>query len=295
MAYSKIIHTKSEASGAIPADSSLSYGEIAINYSDGHLYIKKADNTIKKVASSDFPVQIAALESDVKSLTNNIDFINLQFRSADDLDFGRSNINSLRLNNSLTYGLLNEVGNSSANSLIFGIKNSTVGTKAIAIGDNNVAYGENSISIGSYVRTPSNVAEVGNWTNVDSVLSRVSSVRLANKNVAMTLLNSSTKTDAGGGVVGEEVFDSLPEDMYTIRRNVNEILLDVNIGGTVQTCSFGDSSTSPGKAVLSNSSDAASGTVIEPVTSIRHVTQAQYTALLNASNVDAGTLYIVND
>ena len=35
MAYSKIIHTKSEAVGAVPAQNSLSYGEIAINYSDG--------------------------------------------------------------------------------------------------------------------------------------------------------------------------------------------------------------------------------------------------------------------
>ena len=294
MAYSKIIHTKSEASGAIPAESSLSYGEIAINYSDGHLYIKNANNEIKKVASSDFPVQIGGLIADVKSLTNSINFINLQFRSADDLDFGRNNINSVRTNNSLTYGLSNEVGSSSENSLIFGIRNKTTGKKAIAIGDNNVADGENSISIGSYVKTPSDVAEFGNWTNVDSVLSRVSSVRLANKNVAMTLLNSSTKP-AAGGALGEELAVSLPEDMYAIRRHVNEIFLDVNIGGTVQTCSFGDSSTSPGQAVLRYSSDAASGTVIEPVTSIRHVTQAQYTELSTTSNVDAGTLYIVND
>ena len=286
MAYSRIIHTKSEAVGAIPAAGSLSYGELAINYSDGHMYIKKADNTIKKVASTDFDIQIANLNTDVNSLTNTVNFLNLQFTDAEDLIFGKNNINSVRANNSLTYGLSNEIGTTSKNSSIFGISNKTGGEKGIAIGYNNDATGNNSISVGANIKTPADVAEFGTWTNKTT---RKSSIRAANTNVAMTLANSATPIPDGGAKVGEEVATGIPRDMYAIRRNSSEVLLDVNIDGDVKTISFGDASLKPGQSIKNIGADALTGEVL--IKAIRKLTQQQYTDL--GADRDASTLYIV--
>ena len=286
MAYSRIIHTKSEAVGAIPAAGSLSYGELAINYSDGHMYIKKADNTVKKVASTDFDTKIANLNTDVNSLNNTVSFLNLQFRDAEDLDFGRGNTNSVRTNNSLTYGLSNEIGTSALSSLTFGISNKTSGERAIAIGSNNDAVGNDSIAIGSYIKTPTNVAEFGKWQNTTT---RGASIRAANQNVAMTLANSATPIADGDDKVGEEPAASLPRDMYAIRRNNDEILLDVNIAGIVKTISFGDASLKPGQSVKNIGADALTGEVL--IKTIRKLTQQQYSDL--GSDRDQSTLYIV--
>lgn len=43
---SSIILKKSSVAGKIPLSSDLQYGEIALNYTDGVIYYKKADNTI---------------------------------------------------------------------------------------------------------------------------------------------------------------------------------------------------------------------------------------------------------
>ena len=288
MAYSRIIHTKSEAVGSIPASGSLSYGEIAINYSDGHMYIKKADNTIKKVASTDFDVQLSNLNNDVNSLNNTVNFLNLQFRQADDLDFGRNNINGVRTSYSLTYGLNNEIGTSASYSSTFGISNQVSGERGIAIGYNNVANGNDSIAIGSYIKTPANVAEFGKWQNTTT---RTSSIRLANQNVAITLANSSDPIQDGGDQVGEEASDKIPRDMYAVRRNGAEVLLDVNIDGVVKTCSLGDSSLQPGESIKNIGTGALSGEVL--IKTIRKLNSTQYAAL--GSDKDDSTLYIVTD
>jgi len=290
MAYSRIIHTKSEAVGAIPAEGSLSYGEIAINYADGHLYIKGVDNTIKKVASSAFAPQISTLISDVKGITTELEFLNLKFTGAEDLNFGRGNINSTRTNNSLTYGLNNEATSTSEDSSLFGISNTTAGDNNIAIGLNNVTSGDNSIAIGINVTTPDNVVEFGRWV---STTNRNSSIRIANKNVAMTLINSSVSPDDGGVNDGEELDTTLPRGMYAFRRSVlasgeSEVLVDVNIDGAVKTCSLGEltseNDTSIGSAIQNNRSDAT------VVTSIRKMDQATYD---NLTSYDDSTLYIV--
>ena len=289
MAYSRIIHTKSEVVGAVPADSSISYGEIAINYSDGHLYIKKEDNTVHKVASSDFPGQISNLERDVTSLTSTVNLLNLQFTAADDLIFGRENVNAIRSNNSLTFGLANELGTAASNSQAFGIGNKVSSENGIAVGAFNEAAGSNSISIGSRVKTPADVFELGKWSSTSS---RTSSVRIASGNVAMTLNNSSTAIKDGGSVVGEELDDKLPHEMYAIRRNGDEILIDVNIAGEVKTCSLGDSSSNPGSSVKSiGETDPTKFSGEVAVKAIRKLTQQQYTDL--GSDRDAATLYIV--
>jgi hypothetical protein len=289
MAYSKIIHTKSEAVGAIPAQNSLSYGEIAINYSDGHLYIKKADNTIHKVASSDFPLQIGNLTSDVKALTNTLNFLNLQFREAEDLDFGRSNINAVRSHNALTYGLSNEIGADADNSLLFGVSNEAAAKRTIAFGISNKVTGDDAIAVGSHITAPAGVAEFGKWTNSTT---RGATIRCGSNNVGISIKDTDESFDDGGAVVGEELTGTLAREMYAIRRNINEILIDVNIGGTITTCSFGESTdngngTSTGSAIQNNRSDTTT------VASIRKLTQAEYDALLNAGNIESSTVYLV--
>ena len=285
MSYSKIIHTKSEAAGAVPAKGSLSYGEIAINYSDGHLFIKSANNEIKKVASADFPNQISGLLSDVSTISNSIEFLNLQFISADDLIFGRSNVNVTRANNSLTYGLSNSIGANSIFSSAFGIQNSAEGNRATVIGDNNIGAGNDCVAVGSYIKTPTDVAEFGKWSITGL---RNSSVRCADTNVSMTLRNSANPIPDGGSSPGEEAADTLPYNMYAVRRHNDKVLLDVNIDGTVKTCSFGDASTSPGSAIH-NFGAPITGEVL--VKTIRKLTQQEYINL--GSDVDDNTLYIV--
>jgi hypothetical protein len=289
MAYSKIIHTKSEAVGSIPSISSLSFGEIAINYSDGHLYIKKADNTIRKVASSDFPVQISALLTDVNTLTNRLDFIALQQISSESLTFGRDNLNANDSFNSLAFGLSNTVGTAGSNSALFGTSNNANADSAIAFGAFNTCNGANGIAIGRNITVPADVAEFGYWSTVNS---RASTIRCGSNNVGISIRNTDESFDDGGAVVGEEVADTLPREMYAIRRNEDEILLDVNIGGTITTCSFGESTdngsnTSVGAAIQNDRSDTTT------VASIRKLTQTEYDDLFNSGNIESSTVYLV--
>jgi hypothetical protein len=309
MAYSKIIHTKSEAVGAAPIANSLSYGEIAINYSDGHLYIKKADNTVKKVASTDFPLQINSLRNDVDSINSTIEFVNLRFTAATDLDYGRLNVNTDSSHDSLTYGLANQITSDTEDSMAFGISNivnaqpSTPNESphAIAIGIHNQATGPGSIAIGSYVKTPTRVVELGQWSNDGS---RLSSVRIANENVAMTLRNSNTAIAAStvGGNDGEESLTELPRNMYCIRRSevtqpdtsiLNEILIDINIDGTVETCVIGTASALRSPDPVRNIGlDALTGEVL--VKTIRSISQSQYDQIVLNNEIDNFTLYIVD-
>lgn len=47
---------KSSVVGKSPADSDLSYGEVAINYADGRLYYKNSSNIIKNFVDSDLVI-----------------------------------------------------------------------------------------------------------------------------------------------------------------------------------------------------------------------------------------------
>ena len=287
MAYSKIIHTKSEAVGAAPVPNSLSYGEIAINYSDGHLYIKKADNTVKKVASTDFPLKITALEDAVDAINATVGFLDLQFVAATDLNFGRGNVNANSDNDALTYGLENEVTNAAERSIIFGSLNEIQSEDSIAIGDHNRVLGKKGVAIGSYITSPTNVFELGTWSEGRI---RTSSVRIANENVAMTLKNSNSAIlpSTAGALHGAEGATTLPENMYVVRRAGEEVLIDVNIGGAVKSCSMGDASASPGSAVQNFGSPIAGEILVK---TIRKLTQEEYTDL--GSDIDPNTLYIV--
>ena len=49
---SKIIHKKSAVTGKVPVAADLDYGELAINYTDGFLFYKAADNTVQKIKAA---------------------------------------------------------------------------------------------------------------------------------------------------------------------------------------------------------------------------------------------------
>ncbi len=285
MAYSKIIHTKSEAVGSIPSISSLSFGEIAINYSDGHLYIKKADNTIRKVASSDFPVQISALLTDVNTLTNRLDFIALQQISSENLTFGRDNLNTNDSFNSLAFGLSNTVGTAGSNSALFGISNNANAADSIAFGAFNTCNGANGIAIGRNITVPADVAEFGHWSTVES---RSSTIRCGSNNVGISIFNQAEPLIDGNAanLAGEEEADTLPRNMYAFRRNESEILFDVNINGIISTATFFSGTSKP---IQNNTDDAV------PINTIRQLTQTVYDALEAASpsEIDPNTIYYI--
>lgn len=282
MAYSKIIHTKSEAVGSIPSISSLSFGEIAINYSDGHLYIKKADNTIRKVASSDFPVQISALLTDVNTLTNRLDFIALQQISSESLTFGRDNLNTNDSFNSLAFGLSNTVGTTGSNSALFGTSNNANAADSIAFGAFNTCSGEKGIAVGRNITVPANVAEFGYWSTAES---RTSTIRCGSNNIGISIFDRAAPLIDGNETdpVGGEVADTLPRNMYAFRRNASEILFDVNINGIISTSTFFSGASKP---IQNNTDD------VVPVNTIRQMTETEYDAI-PIGDIDPNTIYYI--
>ena len=174
----------------------------------------------------------------------------------------------------------------------------------VAMGLHLHVSGNNSSAFGRYVRVNTHaVTELGSWYGNGN---RGTSVRLCNLGdsdnptgtTAFSLANKSFSQIDGGTVAGSELLDALPREMISIRRNSDEILADVNIGGTVKTVSFGQatrvgnddaeaSRTSIGSAVQNVRADTVT------VNSIRQMDQATYDGLVSTSAVDANTVYII--
>ena len=57
--------------------------------------------------------------------------------------------------------------------------------------------------------------------------------------VTATLQNRSTAYADGGTTSGAEPNNTIPRGAYSIRRNGNEVLIDINVGGVVRTLSLG--------------------------------------------------------
>jgi hypothetical protein len=88
--------------------------------------------------------------------------------------------------------------------------------------------------------------------------------------------------------------------MFSMRRDTDELLLDVNIAGTVKTVSLGDATrVGADDAVLTNRTSIGSAIQnvradgVDAVKSIRRMTQLAYNDLVTASTVDANTLYVI--
>lgn len=61
---STIIHKKSSVTGKVPVAGDLQYGELAVNYADAKIYLKKSDNTVVGISDSgteanNFAIQMA--------------------------------------------------------------------------------------------------------------------------------------------------------------------------------------------------------------------------------------------
>ena len=179
------------------------------------------------------------------------------------------------------------------------------GLSSLALGLNIDVSGNNSAAFGRNVKVNANsVTEIGGW---HSNQTRGVGVRLSNLGdsanpsgaVCFSLLEKTFSPLDGGADYGDEEASELPREMFSMRRNSDELLLDVNVAGTVKTVSLGDatrvgaddaeaSRTSIGSAVQNVRADGSS-----TVKSIRRMTQLAYNDLVNASTVDANTLYVI--
>ena len=244
-------------------------------------------NDIQSTANESFVFGRKIDVSGARSLAYGRD-INISNDSTDSVSFGRDINVADNADGSIAMG--NDIKMSGANS--------------VSLGLNLDISGDNSAAIGRNVKVNTNaVSELGSWYSNGS---RGTSVRLSNignadnptGTVAFSLANKDASQLDGGSTAGSETVDSLPREMFTIRRNGDEVLADVNIGGTVKTVSFGDatrvgagnatsSRTSLGSAVQNRRDDTA------PINTIRRMTQGDYNTLVNDNNVDPNTLYII--
>lgn len=171
------------------------------------------------------------------------------------------------------------------------------GSQSAALGYNLDILKDNSCAIGRNVRVNAvGVSELGGWSSDGD---RDCVVRCADGGVVSSSLSNVAFSPLDGGTTaGDELATQIPREMVSIRRNGDEVLADVNIAGVVKTVSFGDatrigtsnvqaSRTSIGSAIQNNRSDTVT------LNSMRQMTQAAYTILVNAGEVDANTVYII--
>jgi hypothetical protein len=129
-----------------------------------------------------------------------------------------------------------------------GTRSSAIGYSANASGGNSTASGSsatasgsNSTAVGYRTKTTvDNTAEIGYWSNATT---RAGAIRFHSTGmVAQTIQNRSTAYGDGGATKGSEADNTVIREGIALRRNGNEILVDLNIGGTVTTLSLGTAS-----------------------------------------------------
>lgn len=179
------------------------------------------------------------------------------------------------------------------------------GSQSVGLGYQCIVNGNNAVSIGHNVKAPANVGEFGVWDKDQSTgtITRGGSVRcsnLGNANnphdgfVALSVNDSDRSPLDGGTVDGNESAIQLPREMASIRRNGDEVLIDVNIGGIVKSVSMGDAT----RACQGNQASCRKplGAAIQNIASdsvtiktMSQLTQAQYDAI----TPDVNTVYII--
>jgi len=180
------------------------------------------------------------------------------------------------------------------------------GESSVALGLNIDVSGDNSAAFGRNVKVNAgNVTEIGGWhtdhtRGVGVRLSNLGTDIAPSGSVSFTLPEKTFSPLGGGNVYGEEDATTLPKEMFSMRRDTDELLLDVNIAGTVKTVSLGDATrVGADDAVLTNRTSIGSAIQnvradgVDTVKSIRRMTQLAYNDLVTASTVDANTLYVI--
>jgi hypothetical protein len=115
------------------------------------------------------------------------------------------------------------------------------GSNVAAIGFRATASGNNSTALGYYAKTTvNNSSEIGYWSNSTT---RAGAIRVHGTGmVAQTIQNRATAYGDGGATKGSEADNTVIREGIALRRDGNEILVDLNIGGTVTTLSLGTAS-----------------------------------------------------
>jgi hypothetical protein len=129
-----------------------------------------------------------------------------------------------------------------------GLTSTAIGNDAEASGSFSIAIGRTAIASGSYTSaigfraktTVNNSSEIGYWSGSTT---RAGAIRVHGTGmVAQTIQNRATAYGDGGATKGSEADNTVIREGIALRRNGNEILVDLNIGGTVTTLSLGTAS-----------------------------------------------------
>jgi len=228
---------------------------------------------------------------------------------------GRENVISGE--RTIAMGSILTTGNGHNNNVLIGRTIDAIGDNSVGIGDDidiagsqSVALGyqcqingNNSASVGRNVVAPANVGEFGIWDYNGGTKSRGGSVRVSNLGnadnpddgfVSLSVNDSNRSPLDGGATDGAEAATTLPREMAAIRRNGDEVLIDLNIAGTVKSVSMGDATRSCagnqascrkplGAAIQNVEADSVT------IKTMRQMTQAAY----NLITPDANTVYII--
>ena len=130
---------------------------------------------------------------------------------------------------------------SNTSSTALGRNATASGYRATALGSYSTASGSYSTAVGAGAKTTvTATTEVGVWSG-SSV--RAGAIRVHGTGmVAQTIQNRATAYGDGGATKGSEADNTVIREGIALRRNGNEILVDLNIGGTVTTLSLGTAS-----------------------------------------------------
>ena len=189
------------------------------------------------------------------------------------------------------------------NSIGIGDDIDIAGSQSVALGYQCQINGNNAASVGRNVVAPANVGEFGIWDYSGGTKSRGGSVRVSNLGnadnpddgfVSLSVNDSDRSPLDGGSTDGAEAATTLPREMATIRRNGDEVLIDLNIAGTVKSVSMGDATRSCagnqascrkplGAAIQNVEADSVT------IKTMRQMTQAAYDLI----TPDANTVYII--
>jgi hypothetical protein len=130
---------------------------------------------------------------------------------------------------------------SGGNATALGRSATASGTYSTAVGKSATASGIRSTAVGFQITNGTdNSSEIGYWSGVSV---RAGAVRVHSTGmVAQTIQNRATAYADGGVTTGSEADNTVIREGIALRRNGNEILVDLNIGGTVTTLSLGTAS-----------------------------------------------------